>query len=402
MSGPSQLRRALVVGFVLVCGSVANPVAANAQATSFVTPGPDARPLLDGSSAFAAVALEDAWGTFSIDGEFRAQSAPGGGWMGRGRLSLGHTFDGAGLGLRLDTSYDQQLRRMDIGRSATFLRASVARNARTHGARISAAYARGIGGGFGANGSELAISGWRTLGGSTVELGLRGVDVRDRFERSRFRTFNVAGYDFVSRRTETVDLGGEYADLELRATRVVGGVQLRAWGGTRFGHEHDAFAQAPRRWVRLGIDVPVTPRVELLATLGQIPSRPELSAPGGEHVSVGLRWRSRSGPRDEPIAIPVRAPASRAHARVESDGPREGRLVLAELYAGRVEVRGDFTDWMPRELRRGPNGTWQLTGIPSGTHRLTMRVDFGEWGPLPALPSLPGDFGGRVSLVVVP
>jgi hypothetical protein len=40
--------------------------------------------------------------------------------------------------------------------------------------------------------------------------------------------------------------------------------------------------------------------------------------------------------------------------------------------------------------------------MPSGTHRVLVRIDGGEWRPAANTPAVDDDLGGRVGLLVVP
>jgi 1,4-alpha-glucan branching enzyme len=83
---------------------------------------------------------------------------------------------------------------------------------------------------------------------------------------------------------------------------------------------------------------------------------------------------------------------------------REGvrQLRVRAPGARRVEVMGDFTDWEAVEL--SPAGELFERAIPitSGTHRLLLRIDGGEWIPAANTPGVDDDLGGRVGLLVVP
>jgi 1,4-alpha-glucan branching enzyme len=70
--------------------------------------------------------------------------------------------------------------------------------------------------------------------------------------------------------------------------------------------------------------------------------------------------------------------------------------------AGRVELVGDFTDWDPLALQRTRGDTWEITlPLASGTHRLNVRVDGGEWGVPPGISAAPDEFGGVVGLLLI-
>jgi hypothetical protein len=70
--------------------------------------------------------------------------------------------------------------------------------------------------------------------------------------------------------------------------------------------------------------------------------------------------------------------------------------------AGSVEIMGDFTDWEPVPLQKSGRDEWKAAiPIPSGTHRINLRVNQGPWGVPPGMPVLDDDFGGVVGVLVV-
>jgi hypothetical protein len=111
-------------------------------------------------------------------------------------------------------------------------------------------------------------------------------------------------------------------------------------------------------------------------------------------VSVGIRFGQAS---------PALArPALRA-AMIQFTGTADTRLVRIHIPDARtVEIMGDFTNWEPRPTTRN-GATFESTmRVTSGTHRLLLRIDGGEWRPPGNTPAVDDDFGGRVGLLVVP
>jgi hypothetical protein len=71
--------------------------------------------------------------------------------------------------------------------------------------------------------------------------------------------------------------------------------------------------------------------------------------------------------------------------------------------AAAVELAGDFTDWQPWPLRRTDDATWEtVLLIPSGLHRLNVRIDGGEWIVPAGLSRAADDFGDDVGILTVP
>jgi 1,4-alpha-glucan branching enzyme len=86
---------------------------------------------------------------------------------------------------------------------------------------------------------------------------------------------------------------------------------------------------------------------------------------------------------------------------VEDHG-QPARLRVVAPGATRVEVRGDWTEWRPMRMTVAGDA-WELTApLPSGTRRLTIRVDGGAWRVPANLAGADDEFGSRVGLLVVP
>jgi len=85
-----------------------------------------------------------------------------------------------------------------------------------------------------------------------------------------------------------------------------------------------------------------------------------------------------------------------------SDTLGQARLVVDAPYGDVVELAASFTSWEPVSLVRREN-RWELDGpIPSGAHRVLVRVDGGPWLVPANLPAAADDFGGAVGIVTVP
>ena len=102
---------------------------------------------------------------------------------------------------------------------------------------------------------------------------------------------------------------------------------------------------------------------------------------------------------------PAGDPALRGRpiVQVGEHADERGRVLrIRAAGARRVEVRGDFTDWEPVQLAPDGDGFRLSAPLSSGTHRVLVRVDDGEWPPAANTPAVDDDLGGRVGLLVVP
>jgi hypothetical protein len=146
-------------------------------------------------------------------------------------------------------------------------------------------------------------------------------------------------------------------------------------------------------WGSADVTTWLTSRVALAVSAGQSPQDVVRGVPRIRYVSGAVR-----------IALQPRIAAPQPVAR--GRGPyliatRDGIEIRLDS-AGRVELMGDFTEWMPVSLVRAGRA-WRLDRpISPGIHRLAIRIDGGDWMTPTNLPAAHDDLGGAVALVAVP
>ena len=181
------------------------------------------------------------------------------------------------------------------------------------------------------------------------------------------------------------------------------GVRLASLGGG-----HGVFGEASAT-LALG------ERTILFVAGGRYPTDPVSGSVAGRYVSGGVRLRLASPAR---IASRTALPSGSRQRTPDDADPVAGvrldllpqpdgavRIVLyvADSAAAGVELAGDFTDWQPYELHRTGDGTWEaVLPIPSGLHRLNVRIDRGAWIVPAGLTRAADDFGEEVGIVAVP
>jgi len=112
------------------------------------------------------------------------------------------------------------------------------------------------------------------------------------------------------------------------------------------------------------------------------------------YISVGLRFnhptpRAEREERTRPTVL-VSGADSLRQVHVRAPGART------------VEILGDFTNWEPVRLTP-QNGVFSArVALSSGSHRMLVRLDGGEWRPAANTPAVNDDLGGRVGLLLVP
>ena len=145
-------------------------------------------------------------------------------------------------------------------------------------------------------------------------------------------------------------------------------------------------------WGAADVTAWLTPRMALVAAVGQSPQDVVRGVPRIRYVSGAVRFalQPRVVATPTPRGTGPRVVATRTGIEIRAAG------------ASRVEIMADFTDWSSVELTR-VGDVWRLDRtIAPGLHRLMVRVDGGEWLAPANLPTATDDLGGVVALVAVP
>jgi hypothetical protein len=69
-----------------------------------------------------------------------------------------------------------------------------------------------------------------------------------------------------------------------------------------------------------------------------------------------------------------------------------------------VEINGDFTNWVPVNLKRDATNPEQWMArlpVDPGKYQMNMRINGGKWVVPPGILSMLDEFGGTVGLLVV-
>jgi hypothetical protein len=144
----------------------------------------------------------------------------------------------------------------------------------------------------------------------------------------------------------------------------------------------------------------LTPLLGLVGSVGQTPPDLQFGTPAGKFVRLAIR--ASFGRASAPA---VRRPANAAGVRAIR--LRNGEVELAIVVAGnagtrRVEIMGDFTDWLPIELLPAGDGRWCVRlGITPGLHYLNVRYDGGPWQPPPGTAVVADEFERLTGVVSV-
>lgn len=152
-------------------------------------------------------------------------------------------------------------------------------------------------------------------------------------------------------------------------------------------------------------------RWALVLSGGRYPTDAIRGSVSGRYAGVALRLHSAAALRPAPREWPANPPpagsggssGAAGHIEVLAEGAHAVRVAIRAPAAGLVEIVGDFTDWQAVPLERGANGLWQVVvRIPSGLHRIAVRIDGGPWRAPAGARRADDDFGGEVGIFVVP
>lgn len=200
-----------------------------------------------------------------------------------------------------------------------------------------------------------------------------------------------------------------YLDLEGNIDLALHGFELRYRGGFRTwtgNVDEDLYGEVL-------IHVPVSRRLAAELGGGTYPSDPVRGILAASYASIGVRVSIAAGRRvlaaqmDEVLAraygeAPEAARAIVARLAVDHRPDATVRLRVHAPGATRVEIMGDFTDWVTLPLEPASPGTFEITlPIPPGVHRLNVRLDGGDWMVPGGMRAEQDEFGGMVGVLVV-
>ena len=118
--------------------------------------------------------------------------------------------------------------------------------------------------------------------------------------------------------------------------------------------------------------------------------------------SLGLQLNLTPGPAVAPESDRVGRREASLFALQALDGGR-CRIRILLPGADRVELAGDFTNWIPVPMSVAGPGTWEVVlGIDPGPHRMNIRVDDGPWIAPSGLDAVEDEFNGHVGLFIAP
>jgi hypothetical protein len=230
------------------------------------------------------------------------------------------------------------------------------------------------------------IASWFARGGARVTAAAIVVDTRSEpYDRDGLTVTDPVTYTDGS-----LGVRWRFRRMELDAR---GGLRLISRGALT------ATGRGTRPFAAIDAAVWLTPRVALAAAVGRQLSDLSRATPDTRFAALALRFSMRERTAPAPTRRP---PIAAVRLTLVRDTVGQSRLVVTAPSAELVELAASFTSWDPvRLVKRGD--LWELDRpIPSGSHRLAVRVDGGPWIVPANLPAAPDDFGGTVGIVTVP
>ena len=212
-----------------------------------------------------------------------------------------------------------------------------------------------------------------------------------RVRSSDFSLLDAAGIH-LSRDAAAHDIEDVSAALRYEHGPLSVDLSQRWRGGRRATSVRQTASFVSASWV-------VSPRFSITLASGHQLADPLHGTPDAQLVLAALR-----------IAMlpPHYSPSmkDRASAQARLLARPEGALLVVRVVASdsvsRAEIAGTFNDWQPIPMRRTGN-RWEVQVLlPSGRHRVAVRVNGGPWRAPAPLARVRDDFGGEAGLVVVP
>ncbi|HEY0928819.1 MAG TPA: hypothetical protein VGE27_02775 [Gemmatimonas sp.] len=258
------------------------------------------------------------------------------------------------------------------------------------------------GGGGGGRTSRMALQskGHAWVGGVTA--GVRGWQAGVSVQRSYTDDYQLmeASKIFLSRQAMRYSLHDVTGDLSYRSARVL----LAGSMGRRRGL---AETEGTARSYSLSAGWQFTSQLMVIAQVGEQMADVVRGVPQARYAGGALRWTPRlSRPRmsltssSTSSAVPELRGPEVLLVRGESGGTIE--LRIAAPTDAVVEVASSLSGWTASRVPHNGDAFLHRQTLPSGTHRIAVRVNGGAWRAPLGLASVEDDLGTRAGLVVVP
>jgi hypothetical protein len=234
-------------------------------------------------------------------------------------------------------------------------------------------------------------------GSQTILLGEVGVSSRFR-DVDATATVSPVALDSV-----------KYADTQLSLSWSRRNVDFDGVIGARIGDQLAGLGATARAWGSVSAVAWLKPHLAAVFSGGSYPIDPTQGFPGGRFVSASIRI-SRGRMQE---ALPAVGAARNGMTALneapvvkrftwEKSGAQSVTLSVEAPRASTVEASGDFTNWIPIQLRADGSGWWSVNlPLKPGKYQMNLRINGGSWIVPPGLLSMVDEFGGSVGLLIV-
>jgi hypothetical protein len=242
----------------------------------------------------------------------------------------------------------------------------------------------------------LLLGGRVAIGAVQIEIGgrLSSYQTREITQRAPLWTMDSL---FVAGPMSSRTVMSSYQDTHLRVSWQRGPILLSGLAGYRAGRRTDglrSFGGVEAGWQ-------FTRDLALWAESGISPSVPEQGIPARRASRLGVVV-NLVRPSAE-FHFPSPPHADEAAFRIDPIGASGYAVRCRVRRAQRVEISGDFCDWNARPMAKESGGWWRFdTSLLPGQHRISVRVDDGEWTAPPGLSAQSDGFDGTVGLFLAP
>jgi hypothetical protein len=244
----------------------------------------------------------------------------------------------------------------------------------------------------------LLLGGRVAIGAAQLEIGgrLSSFQTRETTQEAPLRVMDSLSVP-VPGPTSSRMVISSYQDAHLRMSWQHGPLLLSARAGYRTGHVTDgrrSFGGVTAGWQ-------FTRNLAFWAESGISPSLPEQGIPARRASRLGMLVNLVRPSAEPHFPSPTRG--DEAAFRIDPIGA-SGYAVRCRIPSARkVEISGDFCDWNARPMANESGGWWRFdTSLVPGQHRISVRVDGGEWSAPPGLPAQSDGFDGTVGLFLAP
>ncbi len=156
--------------------------------------------------------------------------------------------------------------------------------------------------------------------------------------------------------------------------------------------------------------------VTFIAQSGRQLADPLRGVPQATYAGAGVRWQMQRAPRRpaadawlRPIPgaeLQLLRPTDGGNGDVSATGTKTTTAVAVIAVVAPsdalVEISTSAQDWTPQRLTRQGDVFVARIPLPSGTHRIAVRVNGGAWRAPRGLAPVLDDFGGMTGVIVVP